>query len=90
VNPENDVGPRQHEHVVVAAQLPGMRLESLAAEILFCELMALDHRAHGAVQDENALTQEVFEPRTSVYISHWASVVGESMVDGQSSLAGGR
>jgi hypothetical protein len=52
--------------------------------------MALDHRSHGAVQDENALTQEVFEPRTSVYISHWASVVGESMVDGQSSMTDGQ
>ena len=55
VNSEDDVGTRQHEHVVVAAQLLGMRREALAAEILFGQLVALDHRAHRAVEHEDAL-----------------------------------
>ena len=63
---EDDVGTRQHEHVVVAAQVLGMRCEALAAEVFFGQLVALDHRAHRAVQHEDALGQQVFESGSNI------------------------
>ena len=51
----DDVGPRQHEDVVVAPQIVRMVREPLAAEIGFGQLMPLDHRPHRAVEDEDAL-----------------------------------
>jgi hypothetical protein len=62
VNAEDDVRARQHQHVVVAAKLLRVRLEALAAEIRFGQLVALDHRAHGAVEHQNAFGEQGFEP----------------------------
>jgi hypothetical protein len=36
-------------------------LEPLAAEVSFRQLVALDHRAHGAVQDEDAAGERLLE-----------------------------
>ena len=58
---ENDIGARQHEHIVVAAQLFSMRFETLAAEVLFRQLVALDHRPHRAIENQNALRQKMFK-----------------------------
>ena len=66
MNREDDVGAGQHEHVVVAAQIPGMRLEALAAEIRFRQLVALNHRAHGAVEHEDALGEQLFQPCSNI------------------------
>ena len=51
---EDDVGPRQHEQVVVALQIARMVREALAAEIGLSELVALDHRPHRAVENQKA------------------------------------
>jgi hypothetical protein len=59
---EDDVRARQHQHVVVAAQLFRVRCEALAAEIFFGQLMALNHRAHRPIEHEDALGQNMFEP----------------------------
>ena len=53
----DDVRAREDEDVAVAAQVLGVVLEALAAEIRFCQLVALDHRAHRAVEDEHALLE---------------------------------
>src|SRR6185436_1736046 len=45
----------QHEQVVVALHGLWMVGEALAAEGRLVELVALDHRAHGAVDDQDAL-----------------------------------
>jgi hypothetical protein len=50
----DDVGPRQDQQVVVALQILRMILEPLAAEVRFRQLVALDHRPHRAVEDEDA------------------------------------
>ena len=57
----DDVGPRQHEQVVVAAQIARMRREALAAEIGLGQLVALDHRPHRAVEHEDALREQRVE-----------------------------
>ena len=46
------VGTREDEILVAAFQLG-------AAEILGAEVFFLDRRAHGAIQDENALVERV-------------------------------
>ena len=60
----DDVGPRQHEHVAVPAQILGVILEALAAEVRLRQLVALDHRAHGAVEDQHALLEGTAECRS--------------------------
>ena len=57
----HDVGTRERQQVVVAAEVLVEVPEPLAAELRFRELVALDHRAHGAVQHEDALLQGIEE-----------------------------
>ena len=52
-------GPRQHQQVAVVLQVLGVVLEALAAVVGLGQLEALDHRAHGAVEDEDALLEQV-------------------------------
>ena len=51
----NDVGPGQHQQIVVALELARMVGEALAAEVGLAELVRLDLRAHRAVEHEDAL-----------------------------------
>ena len=50
----NDPWPRDREQVVVALQVAVPVRESLAAVIVFAEPVALDHRAHGAIEQHDA------------------------------------
>ena len=52
------VGPRQDQDVVVALQILRMILEALAAEVGLGQLVALDHRPHRAVEDEDPLGEQ--------------------------------
>ena len=54
VDAADDVGPRQDEHVAVALELARMAAEPLAAEVGLRQRVALDHRAHGAVEEQDA------------------------------------
>uniref|UniRef100_A0A0N4ZXP4 EF-hand domain-containing protein n=1 Tax=Parastrongyloides trichosuri TaxID=131310 RepID=A0A0N4ZXP4_PARTI len=51
----HDVGPRQDQQVVVALLRMVVVAETLAAEIFFRQIAALDHHAPTAVQHQNAL-----------------------------------
>ena len=53
----DDVGARERQEIVVATQILGMRAEPLPAEILLLQRVRLDHRPHGAVEDEDALRE---------------------------------
>ncbi len=48
------VGLRQHQKVIVAAQVARPVREPFAAKLSLAEFMRLDHRAHGAVEHEDA------------------------------------
>ena len=54
----DDVGPREDEDVAVALQVARMIGEALAAEVRFGQLVALDHRPHRAVEDEDAALEQ--------------------------------
>ncbi len=55
MNGAHRVGLRQVEQIVVAAHLAVPGVEARAAKGLLVEPQRLDHRAHGAVEHENAL-----------------------------------
>ena len=57
----DDVGARDHQDVVVALEVVGVILEALAAEVLLGELVLLHSRAHGAVDDHDALLHDLVD-----------------------------
>src|SRR5690606_25382228 len=61
----DDVGPHQRQQFVVALQVLAVAGEALAAEIGLAQLVALDHRAHGAVKDEDAFAEQAGEVATT-------------------------
>ncbi len=54
----DDFGPGQIEQIVVALDIARPILEPLAAISRFIQAIALDHGAHGAVENDNALPQQ--------------------------------
>ena len=58
----DDVGPREAQHVNVVAQGTRMILEAFAAEVLFGQALALDEDAHGPVEDDDALPEQLVQP----------------------------
>ena len=57
VNVLNHIGPDQHQGLVVVLEVNGMVLEALRPVVLLLELVALDHRPHRPVEDQDALTE---------------------------------
>jgi hypothetical protein len=55
------VGAREHEDLVVAAQVARVVAEALAAEVGLAELARLDHRAHRAIDHEDPLGEDPLE-----------------------------
>jgi hypothetical protein len=58
VDVADHVGAREREQFVVALHVALEVLEALAAVLLLGELEALDHRAHGPVEDGDALCKD--------------------------------
>ena len=54
----DDVGARQHQDVVVAAQIARVIAEYLAAIVRLAERVALKHGSPRAVEDEDALGEQ--------------------------------
>ena len=76
VDRANDVGPRQHQEVVVALEVVRMAGEAGAAIVGLAEPVALDHRAHRAVQDQDALLEQMRRVRRCGRVA-WCTVNGE-------------
>ena len=57
----NHVRARQHQQVVVAFDIAWPVGEAFATVILLLELVALDHRAHAAIENQDALFEGVLE-----------------------------
>jgi hypothetical protein len=60
------VGAVQAEELVVALQVAGVVLEELTPEIGLGQPVALDHRAHRPVEDEDPLGEQAFEGREAL------------------------
>ena len=63
---EHDVGSRQRQEVVGALQVTRVVTEALAAEVGLLEAPLLDERAGGPVEHEDALAQELWQPRRAL------------------------
>ena len=61
VNLLDDVGAREAEQVVVALEIVRMSGETFAAEVGLRQVVALDHRAHRAVEDHEPGGEQRFE-----------------------------
>jgi len=61
VQPADERGLREREQVVVAAQVASPAAEALAAELLFRQALSLDHGAHGAIEDQDAVLQQLLQ-----------------------------
>ena len=59
MNVAHSIGPAEIEQIVVAAHLAVPGVEARAAIAFLVELEPLDHRAHGAVEHEDALAQQI-------------------------------
>ena len=59
----DDLGPGQRQQLVVTLDVMVQVLEALAAVGRLVELVALDHRAHRAVEDQDALGKSLAQGR---------------------------
>ena len=53
----NHVRSSEREQIVIALQVAGMIPKALATEVCLTKSMALDHRAHGAIHDQDTLRE---------------------------------
>ena len=58
---ENDLRLGQAENVVVAFEGGRVIREQTAAKIRFCQALFLDHRAHGAIENQNPALGNLFQ-----------------------------
>ncbi len=65
----HDARLRDVQHVEVSAQVARMIHKLRAAKRRFLQLLRLDHRAHGAVQNDDPLLQEIFQRGDSCFSS---------------------
>ncbi len=75
MDPGNQIRTRQGEHVVVALEVVAVIAEATAAEVLLAELVTLEHGAHRAIQDEDALSGQLLDQRTGVLLAHVSSML---------------
>ena len=57
----NDIGPGQREKIIISLQITRVIRILFPAEILFRQLMTLDHRPHRPVHHDNPLPKGLFE-----------------------------
>jgi hypothetical protein len=66
MNALDHLGPRQHQDVVVALQIVRVIGEPRPPKVRLGERVALDHRPHGAVEEEDALAEQAIESGSGV------------------------
>ena len=57
----NDLRAGEQQEIVVALQVMRVAGKTGAAIVRLLQLVALDHRAHGAIQNQNALFEQGFQ-----------------------------
>ena len=73
----------EQQQVEIALEIARVIPESLAAKCCFSQLLALNHRAHGAIEHQDPLRHDGVEPspKTSfhVFVSSWRPLVSSPM-----------
>ena len=72
MNAVKHIGSAQGNHIVVAGLLGWYVFQQFALEVVFLQMEALDHGAHGTVQNEDALAEKLLE---IVVVVVWHCVV---------------
>ena len=67
LNGLDDMRLRNIQHVEVPPQIARVVQESGAAKRRFVKLLRLEHRSHGAVQNDDPLPKEILERRNSCF-----------------------
>jgi hypothetical protein len=78
VDLQDHLRPGQHQQVVVALQILVPAGEARTAVIGLLQLVALDHRAHGPVDDEDAFAQQRVEAVEGGVQIHDAAQAGQA------------
>ena len=71
----------QHQQIVVALEVFRVVEEALAAVVRLAQLLLLDHRAHRAIQDQDAFGEKLAEFGAAIGLHGW--VLGRSTAAGQ-------
>lgn len=58
----NDIRPSYAQNVIVAFQWPGVTFKFLTSEVLFTQLVPLDHGPQASIQHHDSLLQNGFNP----------------------------
>ncbi len=66
----------QRQEIVVALQEAVAGMKTIAAEVLFIQIQALDLGAHRAINDQDALAGGAFQRRQRVLAARWVGVKG--------------
>jgi hypothetical protein len=64
---------RQHEEIVVASKIARVILEARATIAGLVKLVALNHGAHGAIEDQDALLCGLLQGRDAFLAGHCAA-----------------
>ena len=67
VNLLNQIRTGNAKHIIVAFHLSGQVTEPFSTKIIFCQMIALNHRTLGSVQNQNALSDSFLYCHVFVY-----------------------
>ncbi len=70
MNSANDFRLSQGQQIVVALLVAVVCLEAVAVIVVGVQLVALDHRAHGAIEDEDSFLEQAVQ---QMYALVWHS-----------------
>ena len=79
----DDLGLGEHEEIVVALEIARVLLEARAAIAGLVQLVALDHGAHGAIQDEDALLGFALQRGNAFFTGHDAAFAAANAFAGR-------
>jgi hypothetical protein len=72
----------QRQQIVISLYIVSMILKPRAPEVRLAELVALDHGAHGAVHDEDALREQCLKELSLRSIGHTELIPSSGMSRG--------
>ena len=69
MNPGDDIGAGNAEQLIVALDVGMVLREALSAVVRLLQVFGLDHGSHGAVDDQDALLQGLFQGARSCCVA---------------------
>ena len=61
MNLRNDIGARKYQYIIIAGKAHPVRSELPTTKILLRQAVALNHRSHGAIQQQYALREYLLQ-----------------------------